>query len=525
MLSNKSYSFYCDDLNQVKYDLLYNKANDLLEFRNQISLEISNNPLNFIDKSKFDYINYFRKQIPSCNNQDISNSITEVFVSYENKRNKFISNVTTKIQSKISKTYYKRNTNKFNKGDLKTYKIEFKSTNLTKVVTYLTKYYNDSLIEYLTNKQDKNELNNLVLFYYNKYGNRLIDLAKNKQNRVLNNTFKFPIVFTSLSFKSCTEQKKNIINKNPIMGSKYNAYISLSGQKIKGGKLDIPVKYSRKHHGNLADYYKLPNSKNQIVYSYTIVFERKQKIRVVLSVERENIDIVTNKTDYYGIDVNVKHNLFCDKEYNTIDYDRNIFNDYIKYLKRMDYKSKLNRKDKIVKDKWVIRIKDMLTRKSSDLVKQTIFNGFNHIVMEDLKCMGKSYTTNEELHGFKYSRLNKLLNLSNIKNIVSGIANKKGIQITFVQPHYTSQCCDKCGNIDKGNRNTQEEFKCKVCKHSLNADAHAASMIEDRLKLDVLRQSLLVNSNGVYSPRKLNKFSIKNILAECYDNNNTICII
>jgi hypothetical protein len=36
----KSYSFYCDDLNICKYDLLLAKAEELLNFRNYISTEV-----------------------------------------------------------------------------------------------------------------------------------------------------------------------------------------------------------------------------------------------------------------------------------------------------------------------------------------------------------------------------------------------------------------------------------------------------------------------------------------------------
>jgi len=52
--------------------------------------------------------------------------------------------------------------------------------------------------------------------------------------------------------------------------------------------------------------------------------------------------------------------------------------------------------------------------------------------MEDLGQFAKSFSRNDEFDGFKYSRLIKLLNLSDIKNILRSIANKNGI--VFIKP-------------------------------------------------------------------------------------------
>ena len=107
----------------------------------------------------------------------------------------------------------------------------------------------------------------------------------------------------------------------------------------------------------------------------------------------------------------------------------------------------------------------------------------------------------------------------NLKHIVTSIGYKYNVQVTFVQSHYTSQTCEVCGNIEKDNRLTQEDFKCVCCGHTANADTHSASNIEDRMRVDVLRTSLLNINNGVYTPKKISKQSIKGILAECYSYN------
>lgn len=535
MLKTKTYSYYCQDLNDGKLDILKLKAINLRKFKNEISMAVCDNPLLYINETKFDWINSFRIRIDQCNNQDISNAISDVFVSYQNKRDKFIKNTKIKSSCGFKKELYKRNGKNFKKGDIKQFEQKFKDTRLSMVVTYLVRYYNETLIDYIKNNKSLNQkqqsLRDDVIHYINKFGDRLICLVKSIQSRVINNVFKNPINFESLTFTSTTEQKQNIIVKNKNTHSVYNAYIILSGQKTPDGKIIIPTKHSDRHHGNIKNYYKELDKKNQRRISYTVLFERNNRIRIVLSRQKDEM-IVRNKTKYYGVDVNVKHNLFCDKHNNTIDYDRKLFDDYISFIKKCDSKLKfkkekkekveLCRRDKLVKSNWQVRIKDMLKRKSNYLVKQAIELGMDHIVMEDLQLMGKSYGRSEEFMDFKYSRLIRLLNLANLKNIVSGIAAKNGLQCTFIQPHYTSQTCDKCGNIEKGNRVVQEEFKCTACGFESNADTHSASNIEDRLKVDVLRLSLLNESNGLFTLKRLSKESIKNILLDCYDNNSAM---
>lgn len=529
MQTQHTYSFYCDNLNIRKYDLLLSKAVDICDFRNEISVQVCSNPTYFFQMNKFDWMSHFKIKIDSCNNQDISHAIGDVYVAYENKRNKFSRSIVAKIQDEVKITRYKKNGKNFKKDDIKEVNVVMKSTPMTTAVSYIARYYNEGFVDFLrNNKSEKPSVqtlrDNAIGFIDGRLGKRILKLAIAKQERAIKKVTEHQIEFESLSFTSCTEQKQNIIQKNKIKGSKFNAYITLPGQNTESGKIHIPTKFSDKHHGGISNYFKEPNKKGQRNTTYTIIFDRK-RIRVCLTRLKESV-VVKDKTNYYGIDVNVKHNLFCDKHENTIDYDRNLFNDYVKFLRRCDEKkqskskddNKISNRDQKIKDKYISKMRDMLKRQSSELVKTAKLHGRDHIVMEDLQSMGRSYSKSDEMEGFKYSRLIKLLNLTDLKNIVSSIGNKHGVQTTFIQPHYTSKGC-KCGCIDDRNRQIQEIFKCIQCFHEENADAHAASMIEDRLVLDVLRQSLLVKENGVYSPKKLNKNSIKNILVECYDNN------
>lgn len=519
----KSYSFYCKDLNDKKYQLLLNKAKEILDFKNKISQDVCSNFLFFNDLGKFDWITNFRIRLPSCNNQDISNAITDVYTAYENKRVKLNELITFQYQKEVKYTYYKNNGKTYKKGDVRLVEFVMGSNAVTKCLTYITRYWNDDFIYWLEKNKDvdekKSKLRNDALSLYKKYPERIKALVLSKREQVIKTLTENPITFKSLSFRSCTEMRARILNRNKNEKSIYGAIITLSGQKTENGRLHIPVKYSEDHHGVIDSYDKESKSTNKKTISYTVCFY-KNKIRVILGKEVDDEKEITGKDNYYGVDVNVKHNLFSDKNGQNIDYDRRIFSDYVDYLKNMDKihknKTKLNKKKVEIQRKWLVRIKDMIKRKSSILVKQAISLGKDHIVMEDLGQFAKSYARSDEFEGFKYSRLIKMLNLSDLKNIVKSIARKKGIQVSFIQSHYTSQTCSKCGHISKENRPTQEQFCCQECGYSTNADQNSAQNIENRLSIDVLRNKLLLSDEGVFTPRKLSKNTIITILHDYY---------
>jgi len=76
-------------------------------------------------------------------------------------------------------------------------------------------------------------------------------------------------------------------------------------------------------------------------------------------------------------------------------------------------------------------------------------------------------------------------------------AEAKGILVGFVDPRYTSQKCSHCGYIERGNRPTQSEFRCKKCRFECHADFNAATNIrEDFLKRRVAVNPPIVSDMG-----------------------------
>ncbi len=532
MKVKKSYSFYCKALNQDKYNLLLNKALQLRDFKNKISEEVCCDITKFIEMSKFDWIVYFRCRLPYCNNQDISKAISDIYVSYENKFKKFKNNIKFKVQKSINVNYYKRKTKKHKRGDVKSLSITFKSTKITKILSYLCRYYNENMINWLKENKDKDlkkkELRNDTYDLLLKYNERVIRLIESRRNRIIEDISKHPIVFNSLSFSGTNELKGDILNRNKNERSIFGCVVTLGAQKTGDGKLFIPVKYDEDYHGLIEEYNTSCNTRGVKTVSYKICFpesrKKTNKIRIILTRDVEE-KIVIGKESYLGVDVNIKHNLFYTSADYDIDYDRKMFNGYVTFLKKIDKKllnkrkysqdKKLSKIDQLTFDRWKVRIKDMLKRKSRALVDHALENNLDHIIMEDLQLMGKMFSRSLEFEGFKYSRLIRLLNLTDLKNIVSSIANKHGIQITFVQPHYTSKGC-ACGCIDTDNRKTQEMFSCVECGHTEGTDLHSSKMIKDRVQSINLRNKLLKSKDGIFTPKKLKKDSIKDILYDHY---------
>jgi IS605 OrfB family transposase len=79
------------------------------------------------------------------------------------------------------------------------------------------------------------------------------------------------------------------------------------------------------------------------------------------------------------------------------------------------------------------------------------------------------------LHGWSFTQF---------QSFVTYKAEARGITVGFVDPRYTSQKCSQCGHIERENRPSQAEFRCKKCDFECHADYNAAINIrEDFLKL------------------------------------------
>ncbi|MFH1218270.1 MAG: zinc ribbon domain-containing protein [Candidatus Peregrinibacteria bacterium] len=504
--------------------------------------------------SKVDMVNHFNCYADGLIGQDIQNAIVDVHTSYSNKFEQIKKKSVFRVTD-IKPKFYKKNGKSrksgqplFRKGDFKEWDIKAKSTRLAKVLSFLAKYGNwvtdDSavtiigsleevlrgVLEEKDRKQaeDKLAFYKDLLFYCDKFSFwRLFSIALLKRKNAFKKYNQQPIEFKSLSFRTTSRIKEDIVGYNKNYNSEIKAFATIGGfakdeQANKSGrtetfKIAFPIKYSKKHHGKMSDY--LGDD-----VSYIMCIEGK-RLRIILA--KEGIrQVPIGGEECMGVDTNIKHNMFALKDGETIDYDRDILDGYVNFLRHLDEVqarkakaglpkkeiSTLSSKNLKQKNAWEEKFLCDIKKKCRMLVDLAIRKGKNHIGMEDLKLICRSFTESDEYKDVKYSRLWRMLRLSSLKTIVRSIAYKQGVCVSFVHPHFTSQECD-CGHISRNNRKTQEEFICEKCGTEENADSHSAGTIEKRLSEDVLRDRLLIkNKIGEYEPRRLSKDVIKSIL-------------
>jgi putative transposase len=122
----------------------------------------------------------------------------------------------------------------------------------------------------------------------------------------------------------------------------------------------------------------------------------------------------------------------------------------------------------------------------------------------------------------KYSRLVKLLHLSDVKNALLRQGEKRGMRVHIVHSEWTSQGCPECGNNDRNNRTTQEVFKCTACGYEDNADYVGSVNVLDRFNLfhwlGVQANKLYsIDKYGRISPKKVSRYYLRDVLNQYYE--------
>ena len=514
--------FVSDSLTKQKYNELHDFAVYLRNFKNQLSLEINNNLLRYLDISPLNFVTQMRKKYKSFISSSFDKQLyVQVITCYQNKFKAIQRKLTFERIEFNGFECYKRNTKKNNKGDFKKVILKRYKSSLSICLSYLARYGNENIVEYITsciNNVDDNKkaFYNNILRCISKFGlDRLLSLTLSRRNRVIKHYSEKPIEFKSLTFSGRC-RKRDIISYNNNYNSVINSFVSLSGLNRKS--FDIPIKFNKDWFGNMKDYHKKSND-----YEYTITFNEKQKqvnIHICKDGERY-IPTVDDNSNIVGIDVNVKHNLFSLSDGSTYDYNRKLVNDFCKLSTYLDkVKEKQGKEYKVGKryqfklDKLREKICKSNQQLISNMCKDLKKNSITHIVMENLdNGFGKSFVKDKNNNDINFNRIVKFLRISNLKSEVEHIARKYDIAVSTVQSYYTSKMCPICGCIDNENRTNQEEFSCVECGFESNADINAAVNIKNRVSVTVLRYKLLKQmDNGTFIPKSLEKDKVKEVL-------------
>jgi len=427
---------------------------------------------------------------------------------YENALRRQMKNFKVRIQGKMVIAGYSKNGKRHKKGETKYFEIKFKSTRLTKLIKYLVYLdFSKEIEPQITNGTVKDLLN----YYKTKsYFDRILNLAKDIQNRLLS---KIKFIDFSNDYSVRLTSTKGINNARIEIDNTNSLYKYWFIFKMKGNKeYRLPLEINDEYHN------KEIIGKEFILY----LSLKKNKINISTTYEGEELSFKPfNKA--VGMDVNIKHNfakLSGDKE---IDYDREFFKSIVKDLNKLDKIGYQNLNEKELKKlqklyrrlDWYV---ELLIHNVLDYCEQ---NGITDLVVEDLHLKDKSNTVNEEFN-MKYSRLVKLLHLSNVKNMLLRQAEKRGIRVHIVHSEWTSLSCPECGNIDRNNRTTQESFRCSACGYEDNADYVGSVNILERFNLfhwlGVQANKLYsIDKYGRISPRHVSRHTLLHILNQYYE--------
>ena len=524
MLTDSKYTkiFHSNDLTHLKYNELRTFAMSIREHKNVVSEYVNKNLFKYLDYNIFSFLkemrNKYKGLIPSSFDKQL---YEQVFNCYQNKFKALQKKLTFEKITFVGFEYYKRNTKQHKKGDFKKVILTREKTSLSICISYLARYGNDNIVEYINFQLDnvndnKKQFYNNMLNYINKFGlNRLLNLALSKRNRIIKHYQENVIIFNSLTFSGRC-RKTDIISYNKNYNSIINSFVSLSGLNRKS--FDIPIKFNKDWFGSMKEYHK-----GNPDYEYTITFNEKYKqvnIHICKDGERY-IPTVDNNSNIVGIDVNVKHNLFSLSNGLTYDYNRKLVSDFCKLSTYLDkVKEKQGKEYKVGKHYQfkLNKLREKIVKSNQELIsticKSLQNNNITHIVMENLdNGFGKSFVKDKNNNDINFNRVVNFLKISSLKDEVEHIARKYDIAVSTVQSYYTSKMCPICGCIDDENRTSQEEFSCIECGHESNADINAAINIKNRVSVTVLRSKLLKQmDNGAYEPKILNKEKVKEVL-------------
>jgi putative transposase len=133
----------------------------------------------------------------------------------------------------------------------------------------------------------------------------------------------------------------------------------------------------------------------------------------------------------------------------------------------------------------VARLRTRETDRRKDWVEKTstgIARGFDVIRVEDLQIKNMTRSArgsagNPGRNVRAKSGLNREILASGWGLLVRRLEEKAPDRLEKIKPHYTSQRCSACGQVDGKSRESQAVFRCTACEFACNADVNAAQNI------------------------------------------------
>jgi len=283
------------------------------------------------------------------------------------------------------------------------------------------------------------------------------------------------------SCKNISIQLNNNVAKLNLKGdgakkfkaSKYEQWIEVSTLN-KGKKVYLPV--------TLNSYLREKLKEGKILNALRIDFKEKKPVFNIM-IDKETQDDYISKVNSIGIDFRTK-NLFALSIGNI--FGVNFGRQLLEYDKKITLLQKRLQQQRL-RPSTSKRYRN-LVKKCRAFIKNEINRNFNKIMKEI-----KPQKIVLERLDFRYSKLNKTMNRilrkcgrSIVKSKLEMLRKDYGIKIAEVNPAYTSQECNRCGFAHKSNRNSRDQFQCKICNYKKHADINASRNIQSRSSCAVL---------------------------------------
>lgn len=295
------------------------------------------------------------------------------------------------------------------------------------------------------------------------------------------NTFNLPSQMTCSVFRDVARKyKANKRKLSKAIGFK-PTHINLVYNRdftLKDDLLSISTINGRKKINlELCEYHKQLITKTIKYCDSTIVKDRKNQLYFCISIEITVPELKQGNT--MGIDLGLTKLAVANTNKNkTIVIKggkvKDKRNKFLKLRKRLQCKGTKSAK----------RLLKKLSGKENRYMRDVNFCTVKRL-LNFAKINNVGYIGIEDLSGIRNSKLRKeqrrQLNswaFFQFRNILEYKARLTGINVTVLNPQYTSQACSMCGHTEKANRKTQKHFVCKSCGYSQNADINAAANIE-----------------------------------------------
>ena len=183
---------------------------------------------------------------------------------------------------------------------------------------------------------------------------------------------------------------------------------------------------------------------------------------------------IKNDNSQIGIDVGISHfaslsnGVHIPNPRHTIRYSRKL-----RVLSRSLARKKKGSNSRLLAKMQVSKMHEKLTNTRKDFLnKQTrsLIDQFDTIVVEDLKVKNM----------IKFGQISKHISDASWSEFFNQLEYKSewnGNNFLKIDPKYTSQTCNDCGEVDKKSRLSQSKFVCTSCGVESNSDINASKNI------------------------------------------------